>query len=52
MGTVEILGENFKGATALVLVSRVIGILIDSVTGALIVDVVVIRLGDVVKGWC
>ena len=58
MGTVEILGENIRGATALVLVVRVIGVLTDSVTGALtdsvngalIVDVVVIMLDDVTKG--
>ena len=50
MGTVEILGENIKGVTALVLVVRVIGVLTDSVTGALIVNVVVIRLDNVTKG--
>ena len=50
MGIAEILGENIKGVTALVLVVRVIGVLTDSVTGALIVDVVVIMLDDVTKG--
>ena len=50
IGTVETLGENIRGVTACVLVVRVIGAVTDCVTGALIFDVVVIMLGDVIKG--
>ena len=50
IGTVKTLGENIRGVTACVLVVRVIGALTDPVTGALIFDVVVIMLGDVIKG--
>ena len=39
-----------SGVIALVFVVRIIGILSDSVTGALIVNVAVIRLGDIIKG--
>ena len=49
IGTVETLDENIRGVTACVLV-RVIGAVTDRVTGALIFDVVVIMLGDVIKG--
>ena len=48
--TVETPGENIRGVTACVLVVRVIGALTDPVTGGLIFDVVVIMLGDVIKG--
>lgn len=50
IGTVETLDENIRGVTACVLVVRVIGAVTDRVTGALIFDVVVIMLGDVIKG--
>ena len=48
--TVETPGENIRGVTACVLVVRVIGALTDPGTGGLIFDVVVIMLGDVIKG--
>ena len=50
IGTVETLGKNIRGVTARAFVVRVIGALTDPVTGALIVDVVVIMLGDIIKG--
>ena len=43
-----LLGKNIRGATARVL--GVIGVLTDSVAGTLIVDVVVVMLGDIIKG--